>query len=268
MTDLLTGYLPHASDDRDDPLYEDGAPGVAFGATGSEGDSGLWDLPNPVLQQVDGSCVPNVTAQQVRHIWWTEGNAYPEMPSRSWIFYWAKAYYGIEGANGCYPRGAYLAMQREGFPAEQHWEHTHANNFRPPSATAYKMAYGRSEEGVTELRRRGMPLDTLRFSRIDSDFGDSIRQVITARRTVAVDLPVDHAFATYKAQDGFWRYQGPEIGRHYVLLGAYNAQGCWALSSWGAKFGYRGGLWVPWNYLLDRSFSFDRIVIYNAPRFV
>lgn len=266
--ELLTGYIPTPEDQRDDPEYTDGLPGVAFAGTAAEGDSGLWDLPNPILRQVDGSCVPNAVVQQVRHCWWTEGNPFPEMPSRSYVFYHAKAAYGIEKANGCFPRGAYLAMQDEGFPKEKFYEHTNHNNFNPPTVTAYQNAYGRTKEGIAELEKLGMTIARLKFTRITSDIADTIRQVVTAKRTVGIDLPVNEAFFNYKASDGFWKPGGPELGRHYVLLGAYNASGCWCLSSWGANFGYRGGIWVPWSVITDRSVSYDRIVIYSAPRFI
>lgn len=266
MTRYL-GYLIQPESERTEPEFDPSTPHLGelagWAGTAAEGKTLLRQLPTPVLDQgAQNSCVPNVIVQQARYLWWRK-SIEPILPSRQYIYYYARVYRGWEHSDsGCYPNDAYAAL-KEGFPEENYWPSDPKLVKVPPSNTANKHAYGRSE-GASD--RFG--LGSLQSYRIKAgDRAEKIRQAITSDRPVGIGVTVDKAFMNYEKSHGYWRFQGENGGGHYVLAAEYNQHGVWCLSSWGEDFGDQGGIWIAWDTILDVTVCHDPIVLVDIPRF-
>lgn len=261
------GYIPHPENDRNDPPFEPGDEALdrTFGwGVPPAGDSGLQQLPTPILNQGGlSSCVANVIAQQARHLWWRGGNPNPLIPSRLWIYFYGRSYSGIESYDaGSHPRAVYMALA-EGFCEEKYWPYDPRKVLEVPGFNAHRHSFPRTAEGIATLRQQGTPIDDLNYYRISSERRGKVSAAINNGHTVGIGMSVDAAFVNYKG--GIWRFRGPEIGLHYVLAGKYNEQGVWCLSSWGAGYGDAGGIWVDWE-TIESSVCLDFFVLTSIPR--
>lgn len=267
MTRYL-GYLVQPESEHIEPEFDPSTPHlgelVGWAGTAAEGKTELRNLPTPILDQgAQNSCVPNVIVQQARYLWWRK--RFPlVMPSRQYIYYYARVYRGLEQHDaGSYPNDAYAAL-KEGFPEERFWPNDPKLIATPPSNTANRNAYARSG-GVSD----SLGLGSLNNYRIKaSDRAEKIRQAITSDRPVGIGVTVDDAFMNYEKSHGYWRFKGPSGGGHYVLAGEYDQHGVWCLSSWGPGFGDAGGIWIAWDAILDVSVCHDPIVLVDIPHFL
>ena len=87
----------------------------------------------------------------------------------------------------------------------------------------------------------------------------SVKNSVFGKAPVLCGLCVDQGFEEYVS--GVWQYSGPLRGRHYVVLVGYDADGAWALNSWGVGFGRLGFIHVGWATLENPVMCGDLVAI-------
>ncbi|MCC6596877.1 MAG: hypothetical protein IT477_10255, partial [Rhodanobacteraceae bacterium] len=166
---------------------------------------------------------------------------------------------------GTYPVHSYDSVQ-DGFCDERFWPYDISKVYTAPDAQALRHSFDQSHEGLA--LRDGTKLSTWEHKQLRlSDDGDEreqqSKQVVASDLGVAVGLDVDQGFQDYT--NGIWRYRGPSKGRHYVLITRFTPYAAYCRSSWGARYGEEGGIWVAWSEIRNPRLCTDPMVLLRLP---
>lgn len=164
---------------------------------------------------------------------------------------------------GAQPRRIFGAYWLYGYCLDSLWPFTPDKVFRRPPP---------------RLRSQSYPqVGKLGFLRTSDDGGakrvDQIKRALSGMFFVTLALSVDEAFIHYKG--GTWTKTGAEVGRHYVCVVGYDAEGIWVVNSWGmwglpdSNGRFQGGFGrIGWDMVEDPALCTDAYVITLAPEVV
>lgn len=183
-----------------------------------------------------GSCVANAVMQAVRASQVRRGAANPELGSRLWTYYLARASHNEQNEdNGTFIRAAFGALVSLGFPPESAFPYSDApGSFRvPPPPGVMTAAY--DQRAPTEYHRI---FETGR-ARVDT-----VKMALSQGFLVCFGSPVSIAFCEGDLGDKpvMPPINEPIAGGHAQVLVGYTGDDFEALNSWGPSWG-RGGYW-------------------------
>jgi len=179
-----------------------------------------------ILWQSDNDCVANAIATAWRDRMLLQRTLQPRMPSRRWIYWYARKLVGKEALDeGSQPSVAEEAINTLGCPAEEHSPYA-TSVFDEPSVEAARYAY--DQRGKAKLH----PL-----------FGvDDTKLALAHDLTVSVATLVDAAFEHLAAGAVWPGMTGPMAGGHMFRLIGYDdsREAFVILNSWGDTWADRG----------------------------
>lgn len=211
------------------------------------------EMPAVYDQGGQGSCVANACAAVAAHLLGDNGAFPMSRPSRSFIYYEARARRGWQNDDsGSYIRDAMKVMAQEGVLPEDRFVYDDRVYDREPSNETQREAlatrifpFMRLDKGMY-----GVPINTLYGALADGHpvaFGCTLFESFESfvvEQTGEVPMPAD--------------IEAP-IGGHAMVAVGYDMQRGAVLvrNSWGAGWGIAGHCWMPTAYLADPGLSAD-----------
>lgn len=232
------GWKPDRYDPRDVSFSASATKRVAAPAR-----TDLRDLVVEILDQGQiGSCVANAWMQAVRMSHKRHGVQHPELGSRLWGYYLARAFDHLtQDDSGTELRLLAKVLSKYGYCPESFWPYSDDSRFRlQPPASAYREAF--DQVHPTEYRR---------ITETGNARLEAIKQAIAQGLPVVFGTPVSRAF-TY-GEIGTAPLNPPldsEIsGGHAMTIVGYEPGRWLILNSWGIGFGDAGYCWFSDAYV-------------------
>jgi hypothetical protein len=210
-----------------------------------------------------GSCGPNAVAQGLRAAMIRLGFPAPDLASRLFLYYFARAMTGTTQVDsGVYIRNLFDVIRKLGFCPETAWPYSDdPTTFKIlPNAGAARLAFDQ--------------LGSLGYFRISST-GEQrvadVRAAIAAEYTVVFGTQVSNKFAEFNKASAPLKPPGPGetiLGGHALLAAGYDlaADTFDIPNSWGPEYGIDGWCKFDSSYIAD-SRSGDFWIIETAPNF-
>jgi C1A family cysteine protease len=207
-----------------------------------------------------GSCVANAVMQAVRASQLKHGAGDPELGSRLWTYYLARASHNEQNEdNGTFIRAAFGALVALGFPPESSWPYSDdSKRFRmPPPPGVMREAY--DQRAPTEYHR----IFETRAAR-----GDAVKMALSQGYLVCFGGPVSVAFCEGDLGREPVRppINEPIAGGHAQAIVGYDGDVFDVVNSWGESFG-EGGYWDMSREYLEWGEVNDLWVCASAPSF-
>jgi len=245
----MFGYIPDVPDSTDQSA-ENILEGISDAKTGSIS----WSVVS-ILRQIGNSCTVHAVNQAGRCLARINGDPNPPLWNLS-IPYW-DGRSTPRTDNGAMPRKIFTAYYLYGYCLESAWPISKESLSKAPPPRVRSQSYPQAGK-----------LGYYRCS--DNDANQRVKQI---RRALSGSFPVvagftlDAAFVNY--QGGLWSKTGPSVGRHYMLIVAFDGEGVLVCNSWGEDWGvtdenglHRGGFaWISWKMLRDLSICTDVYVL-------
>ena len=207
-----------------------------------------------------GSCVANAVMQAVRASQVRRGAVNPELGSRLWTYYLARASHNEQNEdNGTYIRAAFAALVALGFPPESAWPYSDA-----PGAYAVPPPPG----VVTAAYDQRAPTEYHRIFDTGSARVDAVKLALSQGFLICFGSPVSMRFAANDIGSGplLPPINEPIAGGHAQVLVGYAGDEFDALNSWGEGWGH-GGYWTMSRDFLEWPELEDVWLVEAAPSF-
>jgi C1A family cysteine protease len=225
------------------------------------------DLVPDVLQQGRlGSCTANAAAVALRACMLLRGDPSPEIASRLFLYYLARATHGAQTADtGTFLRAIFQVANKFGFPRESEWIYSDDTDprtgkaFMLPDSTAFRAAFDQSSP--TEYRR----IYETGYDRIDT-----IKRALAERHLVVFGTDVSERFCNGDIDGGNPipppANREPIGGGHAMAVEGYDGDTFTIVNSWGAGFGNEGRCAFSADYLAWEK-TRDLWIVRFAPAF-
>lgn len=201
------------------------------------------ELPPAVDQGGSQSCTGNASAVAICEAMRTDkSEPFPELPSRLFLYFNARASVGDQGDDG----GAYVhAIFEEaavlGYPPESAW--TFSDQFARVTERPQWAAYRAAAD-----QRMDLNLEAYRLSSVGRARCDAVDRALASGYTVVFGTDVDEAFEALGALDVWPGIRGEVLGGHCMVIHRRRIRPTrrqYALrSSWRASFADHGSAWV------------------------
>lgn len=220
------GCRPDRIDSRDRAFAE-----LPLGVTRAPASHDLSEFLGEVLDQgATNACVGFSWAQALRIQMAVDGWRRPFLPSPHAIYYWSRAFTGLETTDGgSFLRDGARALERFGFPTESSWPSEVRTVNRAPGIAAFRSA--------ADTRRLA---GYYRIARGDTD---AMRLAIAAGKPVVFGLKLRQSFLDGN-EETIDRDSGRELGGHAVVGIGYDRGRVRLVSSWGRLWRDGGLAWI------------------------
>jgi len=201
-----------------------------------------------------GSCVANSIAQALRASHVRQGIVEPTLPSRLWIYWWARAtHHATRMDNGTFIRNAFDAINKVGFPSESAWPYSDTksparlvdgswiDDISRDDAPFQKMP---RDAAVQAAHPNRSPTVYRRIGSIGA------RRVLDCKRAIAdgrlvvfgTDVSMDFVNAEFDPAEDLMPPRDREdiAGGHAMVLCGYDGDRFRVCNSWGSDFGMNG----------------------------
>lgn len=225
------------------------------------------DLIVEVLNQGGmSSCVAHAGLQIIRADHVRQGHADPPLGSRHWAYFMARAMHNATGEDeGTYLRALFEALNRMGFPAEEHWPYRFDEldgkprwSLMPPT-NAFRMA--QDQKAPVEYRK----IRAAGYDRVEA-----VKRAIARRKCVAFGTTVSQDFVRGDfADDDIADPPGAGdriAGGHAMVAAEYDGDFFQGPNSWGPRWWLDGWFRMSADYIAS-SLSRDFWIVEHAPIF-
>lgn len=189
-----------------------------------------WDNDQYVMSVLDqlqtGTCTCNAGTQSIRMAHVKQGVSNPELASRLFLYFLARAQYGQEKADdGTFIHAVYEAANRMGFPPESAWP------FSDDPMRVNQQPDWRAFQAANDQR---WGVDG--YARINSDGNqriEDVKRAVAAGHGVEVGSDIDQSFMDLGGNAVWGGVRGPVLGGHAFLVTGYDSTSFTFVNSWG-----------------------------------
>lgn len=215
-------------------------------------------VPHVLDQGQLGSCTAQAVAQAVRVSHMRQGVKLPQIASRLFLYWWARAYnHQTNVDEGTYLRSVFQGLQKFGFCPETLWPYQDNDDTfkKMPGSTAIRAAYDQANPTVYR-----------RINASGDERLDQIKRAIAGGYAVVFGTNVDTAFCNGQITDAIKPPTGNIAGGHAMMVGGYDGDVFDICNSWGAGFGDLGWCRFTAEYMAW-SETRDIWLIEHAPKY-
>jgi len=184
-------------------------------------------MPDPVDQGAASSCTGNASAVAICAEM-TSGGDFPELPSRLFLYFHARAAIGEQGRDdGAMIHDIFEQAAKLGVPPEHAWVYSDAFDkvTSQPDWEAYR-------EGADQRIVRG----AYRITSLGEELLYDVKRAIASGSVVVWGTQLDQAFEDLQPGQVWPGVIGASVGGHCMLLYRYDGDIFWSRSSWGSDW--------------------------------